>query len=142
MARAGLSLYTDGSAIPNPGPAAIGYAIFDQLGRVIEKGARYIGRSTSNEAEYEALLWGIEKLRERTCGVARVFTDSELVAKQHTGEYRTKDARMAEYARRLRANVQLFDSFSLTHVSRENDRIKVVHDLVEEARKKWFKGER
>lgn len=125
-----MSMYTDGASRGNPGPAAIAYSIYDSAGNMIEKDARCIGVHTNNEAEYEAVLWGIEKVRERRCSSLRVFTDSELVVKQYTGEYRTKDERMAQYARRVAANKKLFTSFDLKNVPRENPRTQIVDAMV------------
>jgi len=128
-----LSVYTDGASRGNPGPAAIGYAIYDSAGNLFEEGAKCIGKRTNNEAEYEALLWAIEKARERTCSHVVFFTDSELVARQHDGEYRARDERMKSYARRVKANEKLFESFSLKNVPRDNPRIQLVDQLVNKA---------
>jgi len=105
-----LILYTDGASRGNPGPAAIGYSIYDSGGNLIEKDARTIGRHTNNEAEYEAILWGIEKLRERSCGMVRVFSDSELVVRQTSGAYDVNSDRLRIYAQRVAQNKKLFDS--------------------------------
>ena len=125
-----LLLYTDGASRGNPGPAAIGYAIYDSGGNLIEKDAKTIGRHTNNEAEYEAILWGTERLRERGCGIVRVFTDSELVVKQISGAYDVNSDRLRIYAQRVAQNKKLFDSFEVRHVPRVNPRIVLVDDLV------------
>jgi len=128
-----LSLYTDGASRGNPGPSAIAYAIYDQTGQLIEKDAKCIGRHTNNEAEYEAVLWGLQKVTERRCTSVRAFCDSELVVKQVSGKYRTKDRRMAIYAERVRKYKEIFGSFKLASVPRENPRTKLVDELVNEA---------
>lgn len=125
-----MVLYTDGAARGNPGPAAIGYAIFDPAGNCIEKDARTIGIHTNNEAEYEALLWGIEKVRERSCGSLRVVSDSELMVKQIRGEYKTKEPRLRNYFERVSVNRRLFDTFEVVHARREDERIALVDGLV------------
>ena len=128
-----LSLYTDGASRGNPGPAAIAYAIYDRMGQLIEKDARCIGRHTNNEAEYEAVLWGLQKVTERRCTSVRAFSDSELVVRQVTGKYETKDRRMAIYAEKVRKYKKIFGSFELASVPRENPRTKLVDELVNEA---------
>jgi ribonuclease HI len=125
-----LSLYSDGASRGNPGPAAIAYAIYDQTGQLIEKDARCIGRHTNNEAEYEAVLWGLHRVTERRCTSVRAFSDSELVVRQVTGRYKTKDPRMAMYADRVRKYKEIFESFELASVQRENPRTKLVDELV------------
>jgi ribonuclease HI len=128
-----LSLYTDGASRRNPGPAAIAFAIYDSTGQIMEKDAKCIGRHTNNEAEYEALLWGLQKVTERRCTCVRAFSDSELVVKQVSGRYKTKDRRMAIYAERVRKYKEIFGTFELTSVSRENPRTKLVDALVNDA---------
>jgi len=125
--------YTDGGSRGNPGQAAIAYALYDSVGNVIEKDAKCIGIHTNNEAEYEAVLWAIEKVRERSCGNVKIFTDSEFVVKQVKGIYDRKDPRMAQYARRVEANLKLFDSFELNHVPRTKPRQAMVDSMVNAA---------
>jgi ribonuclease HI len=128
-----IIVYTDGGSRGNPGPAAIAYVMYDLVGSIIEKDAKIIGRHTNNEAEYEAVLWAIERMRERSCLSVKVFTDSEFVVKQVKGIYDRKDPRMAQYARRVEANLRLFDSFELNHVPRTNKRQEMVDAMVNAA---------
>ena len=128
-----LSVYTDGASRGNPGPAAIAYAIFDPVGQVIEKDAKVIGIHTNNEAEYEALLWGLEKVRERSCGSIRAYSDSELVVRQFKGIYKARDRDMAINLEKLKASASLFGSFELMHLLRGHPRIQVVDTLVNQA---------
>ncbi|MBU0685251.1 MAG: ribonuclease HI family protein [Thermoplasmatota archaeon] len=128
-----LIVYTDGGSRGNPGPAAIAYVMYDSVGSIIEKDSKSIGRHTNNEAEYEAVLWAIERIRERSCLSVKVFTDSEFVVKQVKGIYVRKDPRMAQYARRVEANLRLFDSFELNHVPRTNPRQAMVDSMVNAA---------
>ena len=127
-----LSVYADGASRGNPGPAAIAYAIYDQMGQLIEKGGRCIGKHTNNEAEYEAVLWGLQKVTERRCTSVRAFSDSELVVRQVNGEYKTRDRRMKIYADRVRKFKDIFQSFRLESVPRENPRTALVDELVNE----------
>jgi ribonuclease HI len=128
-----LIVHTDGGARGNPGPAAIAYVMYDLVGGIIEKDSKSIGRHTNNEAEYEAVIWAIERIRERSCLSVKVFTDSEFVVKQVKGVYDRKDPRMAQYARRVEANLRLFDSFELNHVPRTNKRQVMVDAMVNAA---------
>jgi ribonuclease HI len=125
--------YADGGSRGNPGPAAIAHALYDSVGNLIEKNAKCIGEHTNNEAEYEAILWAIEKVRERSCGKVKIFTDSEFVVKQVKGIYGRKDPRMAQYAKRVEANLRLFDSFELNHVPRTNKMQALVDAMVNAA---------
>lgn len=128
-----LSLYTDGASRGNPGPSAIAYAVYDQTGQLIEKGARCIGRHTNNEAEYEAVLLGLQKVTERRCTSVRVFSDSELVVRQVTGVYRTRDKRMAKYVARVQEYNEIFGTVKFVSVRRENPGTELVDALVNDA---------
>jgi ribonuclease HI len=84
-------MYTDGGSRNNPGPAAIGYVIYDQSNRVIIKGSKYIGKTTNNVAEYMGLYVGVLKLKELECTKVDIYLDSELVVKQMQGKYKIKN---------------------------------------------------
>jgi ribonuclease HI len=125
-----ILVYTDGAARGNPGPAAIGYAVFDPHGTCLEKNGRYIGPHTNNEAEYEALLWAIERARDHTRKVVKFHSDSELVVHQVNGVYRVKKAHLRKYIERIQKAVKGFESFRLVHVPRENPNIQLVDGIV------------
>ena len=128
-----LILYTDGASRKNPGPAAIAYAIYDNSGQLIEKDAKCIGVHTNNEAEYEAILWGLHKVTERRCTSVKAYLDSELVVRQFTGQYAAKKLTMAKYAERLAKYKEIFEDIELISVPRDNPRTQLVDSLVNEA---------
>jgi ribonuclease HI len=125
-----LILCTDGGARGNPGPAAIAYAIFDSTGNLLEENGRYLGERTNNEAEYEALLWGLDKVMERSCANIRIILDSQLVVKQTKGEYKTRDARMEKYARLVQRSLGMLESFQMQHARRTDPKIGRVDAIV------------
>jgi ribonuclease HI len=87
-----LVIHVDGGARGNPGPAAIGVVVSDADGRLLEEIAETIGETTNNVAEYRALLRGLERARALGADEVDVVGDSELVAKQVTGQYKVKHA--------------------------------------------------
>jgi ribonuclease HI len=87
-------VHVDGGARGNPGPAAIGAVVAAADGTVLERRAETIGEATNNVAEYRALLLGLERARALGADEVEVVNDSELVAKQVSGEYRVKHAAM------------------------------------------------
>lgn len=87
-----ITVYTDGGARGNPGPAAIG---------VIIGGKRYaekIGHTTNNIAEYKAIIFALQKLKllvskkETKSVQVEIRADSELAIKQLNGQFKIKDA--------------------------------------------------
>lgn len=106
--RAGeWTLRCDGGARGNPGPGALGFALFDPSGAEVEARGVYLGPVTNNVAEYRALIAGLEAARRHGVERLRVCMDSELVVRQMTGEYRVKHPGLkplhAEAAAALRA---------------------------------------
>jgi len=97
-------VHVDGGARGNPGPAAIGVVVSDADGRLVEEVAEAIGETTNNVAEYRALLRGLERARALGADEVEVVGDSELVAKQVTGQYKVKHAGLRPlHAEALRA---------------------------------------
>lgn len=85
-------LFTDGGARGNPGPAAYGYVLEDEKGTVLDARGESIGVATNNVAEYSGLIAGLTKAVELGVKDLEVVSDSELVVRQMTGEYRVKHA--------------------------------------------------
>ncbi len=96
-----LIVYADGGARGNPGPAAVGVVIQNRDGKTIkEYGEALEGMKTNNEAEYEAVILALKKLKqlfgkEKTRELEAEFRlDSELVASQLAGKFRVEEERM------------------------------------------------
>lgn len=86
-----IKIYTDGGARGNPGPAAIGLVIKDGNDNLLKEQAEYIGHATNNQAEYNALIKGLELAKQFKPAEVSCYLDSELVVKQMRREYRVKD---------------------------------------------------
>lgn len=95
-----ISIYTDGGARGNPGPAGIGVVIELSSGK--QEFSEYIGSATNNVAEYRALILALKKLKEivdpEELGKSQVnfYADSELMVKQLNGHYKVKDLNLRE----------------------------------------------
>ncbi|UCE92412.1 MAG: ribonuclease HI family protein [Methanobacteriota archaeon] len=123
-------VYSDGAARGNPGPAAIGYAMFNVSGKCLERNGRFIGEHTNNVAEYEALLWALDRASSYTKEAVRFHSDSELVVHQVNGVYQVKKEHLRKYVERIQQGRKMFRSFRLIHVPRENPRLQVVDNIV------------
>lgn len=88
----GWTLRCDGGARGNPGPGALGYALFDPKQEEVEARGEYLGPVTNNVAEYRALIAGLEAAARHGADALTVCMDSELVVRQMNGEYRVKNA--------------------------------------------------
>jgi ribonuclease HI len=89
-------LYTDGGARGNPGPAAAAYVLEADDGTVLDARGETIGVATNNVAEYRALVAGLAKALALGVDEVEVVSDSELLVKQMSGEYRVKNAALVE----------------------------------------------
>jgi len=89
-----LYVFTDGGARGNPGPAAIGFLIKDNSGKILVEQGKPIGRATNNIAEYqaviEALRWIASNIRYQTSSI-NFFLDSKLVVNQLNGLFKIKN---------------------------------------------------
>jgi len=126
-------VHSDGAARGNPGPAAIAYAIYDERGSLLEEGAKCVGRRTNNEAEYEALLWAMERARKHMPRTARFRCDSELVVKQVKGVYKVRKERLKPLLERVLTEAAYFDRFEIVHVGRDDPGAVHVDALANEA---------
>lgn len=117
---AGAVLRTDGGARGNPGPAGAGFVIEVDGGRVCGAG-RYLGETTNNVAEYEALIWGLENVRALGIQELTVLADSELVVKQINGAYRVKNANLKPLFVRAMELLRGLRKFEVRHVRREDN---------------------
>ena len=117
---------TDGGARGNPGPSGIGFVIA-QDGAVIKTGKAYIGETTNNQAEYEALIRALGELdtiipkEGRKDVPVEIRMDSELVIKQLRKEYKVKDAGLKLQFVKVGALIAKFPSISFVHVMREEN---------------------
>ena len=119
--RKSLVLYVDGSSQGNPGPAAIGVVLRDGAGTIVDTFSELIGVATNNQAEYRALIAGLELTLKSGAAQVAVNLDSELVVKQLRGEYRVRNAGLKPLFRRARQLLKRFDSFTIAHLPRQRN---------------------
>jgi ribonuclease HI len=85
-----LVVHVDGGARGNPGPAAAAAVVSTPDGDVVDEAHEVLGVATNNVAEYRGLLLGLARARALGATEVEVVNDSELVAKQVTGQYKVK----------------------------------------------------
>jgi len=137
MTQEKIIVYTDGGARGNPGPAAIGVVIQDVSRRTLKSYGEAIGRATNNEAEYRAVVFALEKIKawlgkKRTKELeVQIFMDSELVARQLSGEYKLEEEKLFRFFVKIWNLKMDFGSVSFKHIPREKN--KAADRLVNEA---------
>ena len=124
-------LSTDGGARGNPGPAAFGYVLEAEDGTVLDARGEAIGVATNNVAEYRALVAGLQKALEVGVGELEVVSDSELLVKQMRGEYKVKNAALADLKAEAESLARRLPKVVYTAVRREHN--ELADRLVNEA---------
>lgn len=114
--------YIDGGSRGNPGPAAYGVAVCNAQGARLASFSKFLGRATNNVAEYQGLLAALDYAIERGHTRLKVISDSELLARQITGQYKVKNPDLKILHERARRLIEQLDSFSIQHVLREKNR--------------------
>ena len=115
-----LIAYVDGGSLGNPGPSGIGVVIDGSANGTV-KITKSIGHQDNNVAEYVALLEALQFALELGARALHVFSDSEVVVKQMTGEYACRSSRLYSLnwvCRKLARSLE----FSISHIPRENNR--------------------
>jgi len=121
---ADIIVYTDGGARGNPGPAAIGVVVQDRTGKVLKEHSAYIGETTNNQAEYEALVQALDELKKMfgagLCDLAvEVRMDSELVVRQLEGRYKVKDPGLKQqFAKAAKLRQEAVPNITFVHIPR------------------------
>ncbi|MEA1996130.1 MAG: ribonuclease HI family protein [Gemmatimonadota bacterium] len=116
-----VELYTDGASRGNPGAAAIGALLVQKATGREEELYEIIGRATSNQAEYTALIRGLKLAIERGARWVRHLSDSELMVRQLNGRYKVKSPGLQALFKEVRETVGALESFSTQHIPREEN---------------------
>lgn len=112
-------LYTDGASKGNPGKSGAGFALYDPQHTVVYEGKQFLGHMTNNQAEYMALILGLEKASEMGISSIIIRSDSQLMVRQLTGEYKIKDKTLYSLMEKIRSLLPL--QWEAQHIPREKN---------------------
>ncbi len=134
-----ITIFTDGGARGNPGPATIGIVInsrFTENG--IEKAettnqGKFLGSTTNNVAEYSALIEALELIKMESDAEIVCNLDSELVVKQLNGQYRVKDENLKQLWQKVKLLQAKFKNISFKHIPRAQNKLadKIVNEVLD-----------
>lgn len=113
-------LYTDGASRGNPGPASIGYVVWEGDEILFQHGER-IGENTNNVAEYTAVILGLQKCASLGIHEICIKSDSELLVKQIQGVYKVKAPHIVPLFQKVRDLLGHFKTYKVQHVRREEN---------------------
>ncbi|XP_077225786.1 uncharacterized protein LOC143858988 [Tasmannia lanceolata] len=83
---------------------------------------RFGFRASNNEAEYEALIAGMNLAAQVRALMLKAYSDSQLVVNQIQGTYEARDERMSKYFNRVHHLARKFKSFEIVRVPRTGNR--------------------
>jgi ribonuclease HI len=112
-----LVAYVDGGSLGSPGPSGIGVVI-EGAGSGRLQIAKWIGHQDNNVAEYVALLEALQCALALDARVLHVYSDSEVIVKQMTGEYTCRSPRLYSLHWTCRKLARSFE-FSISHLGRD-----------------------
>lgn len=123
-----IIIYTDGGSRGNPGEAALGVVIKNTRGEVIKKYGESIGIATNNIAEYSAVSFALQKVKqlfgkEKTKKLEiEIRMDSELAVRQLSGEYKIENEDLQKFFMRI-WNLKIdFNKIVFKHIPREENK--------------------
>lgn len=117
-------LYTDGAARGNPGPAAVGAALYRGRPRpetLAAEWSRAIGHSTNNVAEYQAVVDGLRMAADYRPAKLCLRSDSQLLVRQLQGAYKVRSPRLRPLHREALRLLEGFSHVEIQHVRREEN---------------------
>ena len=123
-----LIIYTDGGARGNQGPAAIGVVIANEKGAAIKKYSQYLGEKTNNEAEYEAVIFALKKVKalfgkEKIKKMEiEIRSDSELITSQLNHQFKIEEENLQKLFMKIWNALIDFDEIKFMYVPREKNK--------------------
>jgi ribonuclease HI len=131
-----IVMYTDGGSRNNPGPAAVGVFI-----ETLKKQyGHFIGEKTNNEAEYEAVILGLKKIKQiigkdKSKNIeVEIYLDSEFVARQMNHQYKVKEPELQKLFLEVWNLMLDFGKVVFKHIPREKNKVadKLVNQALDE----------
>jgi ribonuclease HI/pterin-4a-carbinolamine dehydratase len=118
-----IKMFADGGSRGNPGPSASGYVLLAMDDTVLIERGVYLGITTNNQAEYQALRYGLEDALKRGSREVAVYMDSLLVVNQMKGIFKVKNRDLWPIYAAIVEQAKQFKKVSFTHVPRELNKL-------------------
>lgn len=114
-------VHTDGGSRGNPGPSAAGYVIEDLKGQILVEGGEYLGITTNNQAEYQAVRIALVECSRLGGRRLQFYIDSMLVVNQMNGIFKVKNRDLWPIHENVKLLMKEFNEVTFTHVRREKN---------------------
>ncbi|KAL5574120.1 hypothetical protein UlMin_023717 [Ulmus minor] len=113
-------LMFDGAASAKGG--GIGVVLTGLESQVLTKTCKLLYSCSNNEAEYEALIVGIEMAEKEDVKRLTIKGDSRLVIQQLKGEFAVKEPALVKYRTKAQQILRKFQAYRLEHVAHSQNR--------------------
>lgn len=114
-------VYCDGGARGNPGPAGAGVVIVTPDGQV-RNYKKFLGQKTNNQAEYQALIFGLQRAKALGAKEAECYLDSQLVTEQANRKFKIKNPDLAPLFVKVWNLTLSFKKVTFKHIPREQNK--------------------
>jgi len=135
-----IKIYVDGCSKGNPGPSGAGIVIVNNDNILFKEGYFLGDDLTNQDAEYIAVLRGLEKTPEYCMKTIEIRSDSQLVIKQLNRQFRMRKKKHQEIHQQIRNKSQIFEQVIYTQVCETHKYIKLADKLAKSAVNKVKKG--
>lgn len=112
-------IYSDGGSRGNPGPSASAFVIMDVHEQIVAEGGVYLGITTNNQAEYQAVYQALKRAAELHLKVIDFRMDSSLVVNQLNGIYKIKNRDLWPIHKQIKDMLMHFEKVTFSHIKRE-----------------------
>jgi ribonuclease HI len=118
-----LEVFCDGGARGNPGLGGAACVIRDPAGKKRFLCGKYLGWTTNNKAEYEAVKLALQVIADSFEGQVDIdfFLDSNLVASQLSGLFKVKNSALRDIVFEIRTLEVSFGKVYYRHVPRADN---------------------
>ena len=113
------TLHVDGSS--TNASSGAGLVLRSPDDSTFEYALRFGFRASNNEAEYEALVTGLQLARQVGAQRVQAYSDSQLVVSQVKGDYEATSPTMGKYLAKVKTLSSQFMEFSLTQIPRSEN---------------------
>ena len=121
MSQKSVSVYIDGAARGNPGPAGAGI-LLKEGDKIIKEAYKYLGDTTNNVAEYSAVISGLQEAIALGYKKVELKVDSELVAQQLRGDYRVKNSNIKPLFDKAIALINNLENVKIIKIDRSDNK--------------------
>ncbi|XP_075486317.1 uncharacterized protein LOC142525917 [Primulina tabacum] len=112
-------IFVDGAS--NLSGCGVGVVLIAPSREKIKVALRIDSRVTNNEAEYEAVLVGLQAAREVGASRVIIYSDSQLITQQVKGAYEAKNEKMLKYLGLIKARASSLTDWSVEQIPREEN---------------------